>query len=111
MDRIERLARNQVIFQQVNERLEAFEPGGLADGGGTFICECSREDCTDLLDMSRAEYDDVRRGPRRYVTRPRHDFNELERVVEGNERFQVVEKVGRAAAVVEDAAAEVGDAG
>lgn len=111
MDRIERLARNQVIFRQVNERFEEFEAGRLADEGGTFICECSREDCTDLLGISRAEYDEVRRRQRLYVTKPRHEFDELERIVEGNERFQVVEKVGRAAAVVEDAAADARDAG
>jgi hypothetical protein len=111
MDRIERLARNQMIFRQVNERLRELEPGRFADGAEEFVCECSREDCTELLEMSREEYAAMRGETRRYVTKPDHDFRELELVVDANPRFQVVEKVGRAAAAVEEAEAELEQAG
>ena len=109
MDRVERLARNQVIFRQVNERLRELEEGRSADGHETFVCECSREDCTELLEMTRDEYVAMRGNPRRYVTKPEHDFPELERVVDGNPRFQVVEKMHRAAAAAEEATGELGN--
>ena len=93
--RKDRLAKNEALFRGVNEKvkevhgdLEAREPGELID----FICECGREDCLAQVQLTVAEYEAVRADPARFLIKPGHELTEVERVVEGTERFAVVRK-------------------
>ena len=97
MRRIERLARNQMLFRNVNERIDAV-PARL--DLRLYLCECSREDCVEQLDVTHDEYEDLRTHPTHFVVRPGHHFPEIERVVVQNDRFAVVEKVGEAGRTV-----------
>jgi hypothetical protein len=96
----QRVAMNEATFRKVNEGMEAAQqPGGLL----SFICECGRLGCNQLLGLTRAEYEDVRANPRRFALVDGHELPEVERVVEDHGRYIVVEKVGDPAAdVVED---------
>ena len=60
--RKERLARNEALFREVNERVE--EISGRA-GLETidFICECGDADCTLPLALTGLEYEEVRADP------------------------------------------------
>ena len=49
--------------------------------------------------MTADEYEDVRRMSTTFVVAPGHELPDVERVVETNERFRIVEKEGDAAAV------------
>ena len=95
----ERRARNEALFREVNERVEevsnrlSFE--GDEDSTG-FVCECSREDCTELVEITNAQYEAVRSDPRRFLIRPGHEDLKVDRVVETYPRFAVVEKFGEA---------------
>jgi hypothetical protein len=99
-ERTERLARNESLFREVNERVEQLneELGGRS---GEFICECSRIDCSELIELTLGEYERARSGGRSFVLFPGHELPELERVVEENEQFMIVEKVGAAGAVAD----------
>jgi hypothetical protein len=44
--------------------------------------------------LSLTEYEQVRLDSRHFAVVPGHDFPATERVVSGNDRFEVVEKVG-----------------
>ena len=57
---LERLARNQALFREVNERLLELADG-FHDGSMQFICECSQEDCTETLTLSHEQYESVRK--------------------------------------------------
>src|SRR5215211_1412861 len=52
---LERLAHNQVLFREVNERLREKLDG--SDGATEFLCECSRTDCIETVVLTIAEYE------------------------------------------------------
>jgi len=101
--RQERLARNEALFREVNERISE-----LAESHGSdlhvyeFLCECSNADCTFRLALPLARYEAVRSHGARFVIRPDHFLPEIERVVERGEGYWVVEKGGEAAELVEE---------
>jgi hypothetical protein len=88
---LERLARNQVVFREVNERvrelLEAW------NGPAEFLCECSNDGCKETLTLHPQEYEEVRAHPNLFVILPGHETPEVERVVLRNGRFMLVAKV------------------
>jgi hypothetical protein len=90
--RQQRIAKNEALFRQVNERIEELNQK-LAEGSfSDFLCECGDDDCTAPVSMTIAEYEDVRSKPTRFVIAIGHEIIDVERVVETNERFSVVEK-------------------
>jgi predicted ThiF/HesA family dinucleotide-utilizing enzyme len=96
----QRVAMNEATFRKVNEGMEAGQdPEGLLG----FFCECGRLGCNRLIELTRAEYEDVRANPRRFALIDGHQIEEVEDVVDRSDRFIVVEKRGRPEAeVVED---------
>lgn len=97
-----RLARNETLFREVNERIEQ-AVGGLGREDAhvyEFLCECSNADCTLLLPLTIAEYEAVRSDPRQFLVAPGHDLPEIERVITENRAYQIVLKRGEAAEFV-----------
>jgi hypothetical protein len=102
--RDERLAQNEVLFRQVNERLkDVSERLGTADSGPEFVCECADETCTERIRLSLGEYERLRANPRRFVVIAGHVAPELERVVADRGGYRVVEKAGAPGEIAEDA--------
>ncbi|TMM16920.1 MAG: hypothetical protein E6F98_00475 [Actinobacteria bacterium] len=102
--REERLAKNEVLFREINERIEeAAAPHGRRDGHVfEFFCECSNADCTLLLPMTLASYEAVRSNPEAFVIAPGHDLPEIETVIARHPAYQVVRKGGEAVALARD---------
>jgi hypothetical protein len=98
---LERLVRNQLVFREVNDRIrevtQRFDVAGPTD----FICECSREDCTETVSLAAEEYEGVRSSPTLFVIVPGHETPEVEQVVDTNARFMLVEKFKHADKVIE----------
>jgi hypothetical protein len=87
---LERLARNQSVFREVNERIEEF----AGDSGGEwFICECSRPDCSSTLELTVPEYEHVRSDSTWFFVKRGHDIPEIERVVAQGSGYVIVEKL------------------
>jgi hypothetical protein len=66
-----------------------------------YFCECSRTDCRAILRLSSDEYEAVRADSRRFAIAPGHEYAEVERVVDDQGRYAVVEKFEEVAPVVE----------
>ena len=99
--RDERLARNQAIFREVNERVASVAQNGLGEPiRYEFLCECSETDCFERLELTLGEYESVRSKPTWFVIAAGHEFVELEQVVRQNDGYQIVQKVGEAGEVV-----------
>jgi hypothetical protein len=98
---LERLVRNQLMFREVNERIREVVGHLNIKGPIDFICECSREDCTETVALAVKEYEGVRSSPTGFVIVPSHETLEVEQVVDANERFMVVEKFKLTDEVVE----------
>jgi hypothetical protein len=88
---LERLARNQALYREVNERiLELLDgPTGSVD----VLCECSNEECAETLAMTIREYERVRERPTTFAVVPGHEILAIERVIASNPTFLVVDKV------------------
>jgi hypothetical protein len=99
----ERRARNEALFREVNERVEEVTVGSAdhrdEDRPIAFVCECGRPDCTEPLEVTRAQYESVRTNPLRFLVVPGHEEADVERVVERRERFLVVAKLGEGARI------------
>lgn len=100
--REERLAKNEVIFRDLNERIADIAATHDDDHLYEFLCECSNVDCALRLPLTLAVYEGVRREPTRFVVAPGHELPEIEDVLSRGEGYQVVTKRGDAAALVEE---------
>jgi hypothetical protein len=92
-EREERIGRNEALFREVNERIEAMQkaldPG---DQTAEFICECGNPACTEHIPMTMRQYEDVRADPTTFVVVSGHDAPFVEEVVERHGRYEVVRK-------------------
>ena len=88
-------ARRRVSIRSANERLErsCVGLGSIHHERFFFICECGDRACGGLIQLSVAEYEAVREHAARFAISPNHENPEVERVVEQNGRFAVVETV------------------
>ena len=96
---LERLAKNESFFRQVNERIKDVADG--LEGGQTyeFLCECSNASCTERIELEGEEYEWVRSSPTRFVLARGHAAPEIEQVVEREQGHLIVEKQGLAARI------------
>jgi len=100
--REERVARNEELFQEVNQKIEKLEETLGRRQTIAILCECSKKHCLDGFEVDSAVYQRVRSNPLLFFVAPGHEDLEVERVVEETRAFLVVEKVGRAAEAVRD---------
>ena len=91
---VERAARRQFLFREVNERIRDLSALVGYDGAKLFVCECSREECADALELTLHQYEHVRADGGRFVVLDGHELDEVESVVERHARYVVVEKFG-----------------
>jgi hypothetical protein len=97
-----RVGINESLFREVNERIG--ELGELYDAGDVeFVCECGDTGCAERVTLTIRQYEAVRAEPSRFFLVPGHERLDVERVVEENAEFFVVEKLGEAGAVAEEA--------
>jgi hypothetical protein len=93
--RDERLAGNEALFREVNERVaevaEQFEASPTAESF-KFTCECSNATCTEQIVMTLAEYEALRAVPTHFAVVDGHVLPEIERIVERKPSYLVVEK-------------------
>jgi hypothetical protein len=87
--REERIARNEVLFREVNERVKDLTP---SEGGIEFICECGDEECIDRVSLSADEYERVRSDPVEFFVKPGHEILDVEEVVETHDHYLLVRK-------------------
>ena len=95
---VEKNARNQVLFREVNERIAALSAGN-EPAVNLLICECGDEACAESLEITPTEYERVRADGARFVVLTGHQLPEVEKVIEDNRRFLIVENVGPAATI------------
>jgi hypothetical protein len=98
----DRIAHNETLFRDVNERIEAgLWPTERAEAVG-FRCECGSLGCNMLVEATIEEYERVRASATHFLLFPGHEIPAIERVVDREAAFVVVEKVGEAADVAKE---------
>jgi hypothetical protein len=88
-----KMAHTESAYREVNEaiartalRFEAEE----AD----FVCECADPDCAHRVTADLETYEEVRSEAARFLLAPGHDEPRVERVIERQSDYEVVEKFG-----------------
>jgi transcription initiation factor TFIID subunit TAF12 len=90
----ERRASTEALFRDVNERIA--ESAQRFDAPSTeFVCECADPSCTDRVEATLDEYEEVRADGATFLLAPGHEDPRIERVVAATGRFHVVEKMQR----------------
>jgi hypothetical protein len=92
----DRAARNEEIFRNVNEAIEAGAEQHDVSSPLPFHCECSSAACVETLSIPPHDYARVMNERFRFVVIPGHENELIERIVETREAFLVVEKIGEA---------------
>jgi hypothetical protein len=95
-EREHRLAQNEALFREVNERIEAKAHTLGSDVPYQFLCECANPDCTFRLSLPISVYEAVRADPRQFVVLPLHYTPEVEELVIQKDTHWVVLKTGEA---------------
>lgn len=100
-----KVARNNALFREANERIETAATSTGLDGDSRvpFICECSDGACTAIIRLTLDAYRHVRSNPRWFAHASGHEESRdgLVSTVERHETYVVVEKIGRAGEITE----------
>jgi hypothetical protein len=89
----QRAAQNETLFRSVNEEIERLgQVAGPEPLYTAFVCECSDGTCAERIQLTTAEYEEVRSHSRWFVTAPGHVNLRIEHVVRTADRYVIVEK-------------------
>jgi hypothetical protein len=101
-----RAARNESLFREINERIEASNAAHhwVDPPYADWVCECADEGCSAPVQLTVEEYEAVRANPAHFLVTPsdEHVSSEVEEIVHRHERYWVVEKLGDAGDVSEE---------
>ena len=100
-ERERRLAQNEALFREVNERVEAVAHQLGTDVPYEFVCECANADCTFRVQISLRTYEAIRSDSKQFVVLPLHYTPEVEDVVAEEDAYWIVRKSGEAGEYVE----------
>ncbi len=89
-----RLVKNEESFREYNNRRMENEPVDEEDDEELipFVCECGDLECVQALLVTADEFTTAHSSPDRFMVVPGHVFEEVERVVESHDGYEVVEK-------------------
>ncbi len=97
----ERVASNEAFFRQINESVEYDYSATDYPGLIGFVCECGDAECSEIVEMSRREYEHVRGNPCHFAIVAGHEIPGTEDIVERHDRYAVLEKRSDVADLVE----------
>jgi hypothetical protein len=92
-ERERRMGENEVLFREVNERLEslneAFSP--LTEQM-LIVCECADLSCIERIPVTLAEYEELRADPKAFAILSGHEAAEVDQIVAERDRYVIVRK-------------------
>ena len=97
--RAARVGANEDLFRQVNRKVASFGNGHVPYL--ELVCECSATDCHEHVQLTSDEFEAVRANPKHFAVHEGHVDGRFERVLDENERFVRIEKLGEAGEVAE----------
>jgi len=93
-ERQRRIALNEALYRQVNERVESVNAAfGALTGDLAVICECGILECQEQISVPPDVYERARSNPARFVVLAGHEIDDEEDVVEVHDGYLVVEKM------------------
>ncbi len=99
--REERLAKNEALFREANERMADWKERHAAHQEELYLCECADPECSERLALTREQYERVRAHSRHFAVRAGHEVPDVEVVVEAIDDWVIVEKPPEVAETLE----------
>ena len=96
---VQRVALNEVASRSANELISPAPEAGWDIGLVDRNCECGNAACRARLQLTVAEYEELRQDGRRFAVVNEHVILAAEHVVERRPRYTVVEKIADAATI------------
>ena len=96
MDFAQRAARNEELVKDVNRQIEEGASLHEVTSSMPLHCECGQLGCLEKIDVDPRTYKPILEERYRFIVVRGHVQPEIEQVVEEQEAFVVVEKIGEA---------------
>jgi hypothetical protein len=90
--REERIAKNEAVVREINEVVDETRESLLDSSFMHIVCECGYERCDEILAVKKDEYERIRNDPRQFCVVQEHVIQDVEAIVEENDRFVLVAK-------------------
>jgi hypothetical protein len=90
--RDERLALNEALWREANERMAAWEERDRPEVAEVYYCECADRECRQKVRLRGPDYERIRSDSSHFVVVPGHEVPDVETVIEAHEDWVVVEK-------------------
>jgi hypothetical protein len=91
--REERVGLNEAVFREVNERIKTLAEGfDLGSQPLDLICECADASCVQRIQMTHAEFEELRSDSHLFAISPGHELQDVEGVVARRDGYNVVRK-------------------
>lgn len=101
-EREKRIATNEALFREVNERLEERVRVAVGDRTTlTVLCECADPECTERIVLTAADFEAAHADGSQFVVRDGHVATDVEDIVSRHGDYLVVRKRGLAGEIAE----------
>jgi O-succinylbenzoate synthase len=90
--RKERIAVNEGLFRNANERTAEWDEVRDSDEPVLYVCECANPDCRRRIRLTREEYERVRQDSKHFAATQGHQIADAETVIEDHGDWVVIEK-------------------
>ena len=90
--RDERIAKNEAVVRQINEEIEQAREYRHHSSFTHIVCECGYDRCDEIIALTKEEYEGIRNDPRQFCVVQEHVIQDVESIVEEDDRFVIVAK-------------------
>jgi hypothetical protein len=90
--REERIAENEAVVREINEMIRSAHESAPDISFMHIVCECGYEECDSIIALTKDEYERIRKDPRQFCVIEEHVIQDIEAIVEDNDRFAIVAK-------------------
>ena len=101
-ERAKRLALNEALFREANERMAAWEERHSEQDAELYHCECVDLECREKVPVSQIDYEHVRQRSDCFLIAPGHEASDVESVVETGDHWSIVRKDPEVRELVEE---------
>jgi hypothetical protein len=100
--REERIAENENLFREANERMASWEERDRAEAAELYFCECTDLECNEKVRVRGSDYERVRGDSSHFLVVPGHQVPDVEAVIESHDEWLLVEKEPEVDEIVEE---------
>ena len=90
--REERIAENEAVVREINEMIRSAHESAPDISFMHIVCECGYQECGSVIALTKDEYERIRNDPRQFCVIEEHVIQDVEAIVEDNDRFAIVAK-------------------